>query len=100
MHKYALEHIDEAKKYYHISANAENIPDIDKKPDADLPSLMDQTDSRQFLHITYGLLLNAGEGKTFREDIYEILNEHEEEYYASLVRHIGRHLDTLDVPIK
>lgn len=100
MHKFALENIDEAKKYYHISAEAGRIPDIDKMSDAELPSLMDQNDARQYLHITYGLILNAGAGEEFKKELYETLNKYEEDYYAALIHHIGRHLDTLRVEKK
>ena len=59
MHKFAIQHLDEAKKYYHISANVSNIPDIEKLKDSELPSLMNMDDSRQVIHITYGLILLA-----------------------------------------
>lgn len=100
MHTFALENINEAKKYYHISAEAGKIPNIDTLSDAELPSLMDQNDARQYLHITYGLILNAGGGQEFKKELYETLNKHEDEYYEALIHHIGRHLDTLKVEKK
>ncbi|NSW89147.1 MAG: hypothetical protein HPY74_00445 [Firmicutes bacterium] len=98
MHKFALENLCEAKKYYHISGDPSKIPDIDTLKDEELPDLMDKDDSRQVMHITYGLILKAKKpnGKfAFKDDIYSTLHEYEEDYYSSLKRHIGKHLDRL-----
>lgn len=99
MHAAALAGLDEAKKYYHIGARRENIPDIDSMSDEDLPKLMEQDDARQALHITYGVLLRARDEKTgkslFRDEIYATLHQYESQYHAGLVRHIGRHLTAL-----
>jgi hypothetical protein len=98
MHKFAVANLDEAKKYYHIGADVANIPDIDTLEDSQLPGLMDKDDSRQVLHITYGLLLlakNPDGTSTFRDEIYSTLNRYEAEYYEALERHIGRHLKEL-----
>jgi hypothetical protein len=57
--------------------------------------LLDQDDSRQLLHITYGFLLNAktpdGEN-LFRERLYRILTKYEEDYWSLLERHFEKHL--------
>lgn len=100
MHRFALENLAEAKKYYHISADPARVPDIDKMNDSELPGLMDLVDSRQVLHITYGLILQAKNPdgtSTFRDEIYETLDKYEAEYYAALERHIGKHLKLLGV---
>jgi hypothetical protein len=100
MHKFAIANLDEAKKYYHIGAKLENIPDIDNLQDSELPSLMEINDSRQVLHITYGLILlakNADGTSTFRDEIYSILNKYEAEYYNTLQKHIGKHLNMLGI---
>jgi tagaturonate epimerase len=100
LHRFALEKLDEAKKYYHIGANAANIPNIEKLEDCELPGLMDLNDSRQVLHITYGLILlakNPDGTFIFKDEIYSVLNEYEEDYYTVLYKHIGRHLHELGV---
>jgi hypothetical protein len=100
MHKFALLNLEQAKKYYHITADPSKIPDIDAMSDGELPELMDMNDARQVLHITYGLILldRKPDGtSTFRDEIYEALNEHEKEYYDALSGHIGRHLNLLRV---
>jgi hypothetical protein len=100
MHHFALKNIEDAKQYYHISAKASNIPDINNIPDEALPSLMDIPDARQYLHITYGLILNADNGQEFRGEIFRTLSTHETPYDDAIIGHIGRHLDTLKVPKK
>ena len=100
MHQFALTNLDEARKYYHVSCDPAKIPDINKMDDPELPGLMDQVDSRQVLHITYGLILQAKEPDgtwTFRDEIYTTLNKFEADYYAALERHIGKHLKLLGV---
>lgn len=98
MHEFALEHLTEAKKYYHIKAEVNQVPDITRMSDAELPNLMNLDDSRQVLHITYGLLLQAKNPDgtpMFRDAIYQTLNQYEAEYYQGLEKHIGKHLELL-----
>ena len=97
---FALSRLDEARKYYHISANVANIPDINMLSDEELPDLMDKDDSRQILHITYGLILqerNNDGSFMFKDEIYSVLNRYEDEYYRALMKHIGKHLDKLGI---
>lgn len=88
-HKFALEHRAEAEKYYHVSTDPNEIPNIDLQNDAYLPEYLTLPASRQTIHITYGLLLNE---KWFADEFFAFMAEYEEEYYAGLVSHIGRHL--------
>ncbi len=88
-HKFALEHRSEAEKYYHVSTDVKEIPNIDLQSDAYLPEYLKIPASRQTLHIAYGLLLAE---PWFREPFYALLGECEEDYYARLVAHIGKHL--------
>ncbi|MBQ8955143.1 MAG: hypothetical protein IJ048_13615 [Clostridia bacterium] len=88
-HKFALEHRSEAEKYYHVSTDVREIPNIDLQSDAYLPEYLKIPASRQTLHIAYGLLLNEA---WFREPFFALLNAREEDYYARLVAHIGKHL--------
>ncbi len=88
-HKFALEHRGEAEKYYHVSTDIREIPDIDLEGDAFLPEYLHLPASRQTMHIGYGLLLAE---PWFREGFFRLLHEREEDYYARLEAHIGRHL--------
>lgn len=98
MHTFALEHLYEAKKYYHISAEAKNIPPIERLSDSELPGLMNKDDSRQIMHITYGLLLQAKNENgefLFKDEFFRVLHIYEREYKEALKKHIGRHLKSL-----
>ncbi len=88
-HKFALERRAEAEKYYHVSTDVREIPDIDLQSDAYLPEYLKLPASRQTMHIAYGLLLAE---PWFRDALFGLLAEHEEDYYARLVAHIGKHL--------
>jgi hypothetical protein len=53
---------------------------------------MTQAPARQTVHIAYGMLL---EQDWFREEFFRTMAEHEEAYYAALVRHLGKHVRIL-----
>jgi hypothetical protein len=98
MHAFALGHLGEARKYYHIKGDPANVPDLSALSDTDLPGLMDKDDSRQIIHISYGILLSAKNDLNkyiFRDRILNALDLYEEDYANGLVKHIGRHLRTL-----
>ena len=91
-HRFALEHRPEAEKYYHVTTDAADIPELDLQNDAYLPEYLTLPASRQTLHIAYGLLLGQ---PWFREEFGRTMAEHEEEYYAALARHLGKHVQIL-----
>lgn len=96
--KFSCEHFEMAKKYYHVSALVKNVPDMDKIKDENLPYLLDQKDSRQIIHITYGALLQAkgSDGTTmFKDDIYRILGKNKPLLNSVITSHIKRHLQFL-----
>lgn len=98
MHAFALEHVEEALAYYHVSADVKAIEPLESVSDAQLPNYMDDDNARQLIHITYGLLLQAkdGDGRArFKDDFYETLISHEAQYERALKQHIGKHLQLL-----
>jgi len=98
MHQFALFAFKDASKLYHVTADLKKIPKIDGLQDQELPSLLDQDDSRQLLHITYGYLLNAKDdsGKNlFKDRFFQTLTQHEEDYWSLLEKHIEKHLNAL-----
>lgn len=100
IHSFSLENLEEAKKYYVISADTSRISDISQVNDSGLADLMDDPDARQLIHISYGLILNArrSDGSSrFRARMYAIWYKHDPDYAAALARHIGRHLADLGV---
>jgi hypothetical protein len=100
MHQFALSVFSEASRLYHVTTDLNRIPKLEELRDEELSNLLDQEDSRQLLHITYGYLLNAKDeyGKNlFKDQFYAILSQYEEDYWSLLEQHIGKHLDSLGV---
>ena len=87
--EFAVIHRSEAEKYYRVSSDVQDIPDIDLENDAYLPEYLRLPASRQTMHICYGLLLAE---EWFREGFFRTLDAREEDYCARLEAHIGRHL--------
>lgn len=100
IHEFAINHYLEAKKFYHVSAEINKVPDIDMLKDSELPALMNMEDARQVLHITYGYILQAKNSEgcfVFNDEIFKTLNLYESDYYFALKRHIGKHLAKLGI---
>ena len=98
VHRYALSMFGEAKKFYHVTTNIGNIPDVDTLPDAALPALFANNDARQLIHITYGFILGAKDEAgafLFRDRLYSLWRAARETYYARLEAHIGNHVKKL-----
>ncbi len=85
---FARSRYKEDRATYHVSAQLEKTPPAADVPVKELPSLLDQFDARQVLHVTFGSVLDA-----FREPLYAALRAHEAEYEATLERHFNRHLE-------
>ena len=93
----ALASLEEARRFYHVSGIAANIPPAESLGDLQLPGLLDQDDARQILHITYGHVLKTvlDDGGTLGDRIHAALDGLEDEYSDGLRRHLQRHLDVL-----
>lgn len=81
-----------AKQSYHISAVLERIPQLESVSGEELVALVEKHDSRQVLHVGYGAVLDR-----FGDRLKEFLASHEQEHYTGLARHLGRHLQGLEV---
>ena len=95
---YSCQKFENARQYYHVTANVRNVPDMREVPDADLPALMDLPDMRQVMHITYGSLLgdcNAAGRPLFRDDIYRVLRKNKSLLGEVVSAHIRRHLQKI-----
>jgi len=100
MHQFALSAFPEATKLYVVTTDLTRIPRLESLRDEELPELLEQEDSRQLIHITYGFLLNAKnreERFLFRDRFFSTLNQYEEDYWSRLERHFGNHLISLGV---
>ena len=97
VHAFALRSFEKARAYYHVTTNLQNIPRLDALSDSELPTLFEQNDARQLVHITYGLILNQ---EPLRDGLYALWKARAAEYAEALDSHIGRHMERLGVPSK
>lgn len=100
IHQYVLNHYDDAMKYYHITPNIYEIEPINDMSDQKLRTYLDDDNMRQLLHITYGLLLTVKDDNNdyrFRDKIFNTLEAHENVYNDMLIKHIGKHLEKLNL---
>ncbi|MBN1523711.1 MAG: hypothetical protein JW904_04440 [Spirochaetales bacterium] len=95
MHKKAFAYFPEASKFYHITADLTKIKEIDEVSDKDLPKFLEQDESRQLLHITYGGLVNDPE---IREEFFNTLTDNEEKLIEILEKHFTKHVSLLGIP--
>lgn len=101
MHRYAFDHFPEAQAYYHITPDLESIKPLDEVSDEELPEYMNDRNARQVWHVTYGVLLTAVDeegNRLFKSDFFANMDKYEDEYRDSLVNHIGKHIETLQIP--
>lgn len=91
IHQTALDCLEEAKKLYVVDCDTNKIKPLDQVEDKYLIEYLEQNDSRQLLHITYGSLFDRG----LKAPIYEALKKHRKEYEKVLDRHIGKHINLL-----
>ena len=81
------ERFEHDRKSYLLSCNLARVPNAASLEDADLPGLLEQTDARQVLHVTYGSVLDK-----FKPELMTVLEAHEEAHYETLARHFEKHL--------
>jgi len=98
IHRFALENFEKDRASYNLTTDLSRIPDLDEISDNELVNLFKQNDSRQLIHITYGSILRAKDDRgkyIYKDRIYKILFDYEEEHYRELSNHIKRHLELL-----
>jgi len=91
---FALTRWDEDKATYHVSADPAVVPHPDGLADGELAGVLDLFDGRQVLHVTYGSVLTIKDGTAyrFRNRLLGALIDNEDEHYATVEAHIGRHV--------
>jgi len=98
IHPYILEKFNRDKASYDLTTDLSLIPDINKISDSHLEDLLNKDESRQLIHTTYGSVLSDKDKKgtyLFRNQIYQILYQNEDEHYQAISEHVKKHLDLL-----
>jgi hypothetical protein len=75
------------RKTYFLDCQQEKVPTSQQLSDADCPALLEDFDTRQLLHVTFGSALDV-----YGRDIHTALAQHEAAYDAALRSHFRRHL--------
>jgi hypothetical protein len=86
---FAREHYEVDRASYHVSARLDRAPAPNSLPDAALPTLLEQFDAREILHVTFGSVLTA---PRFYDRLMGVLRAHPEAYADNLQAHFLRHL--------
>ena len=81
------EAFEKDKKSYALDCKPENVPVETQLSDKALPKLLEQFDSRQILHVTFGSAITM-----FRSQILERLYTHRQAYREALECHFAKHL--------
>lgn len=91
---FAIERYPADRASYHVSAEVGKVPSPEGVADDDLPGVLDQFDTREVMHVTFGSVLTAEQDgrPRFKDRLLRALAEHEEEHYQTVAAHIGRHL--------
>ncbi len=93
---FARDHYERDRATYHVSAALERAPAPHAVPATELPTLLDQFDAREILHVTFGSVLSdtteRGE-RRFYDRLMAVLEGHHDAYATSLQAHFVRHLN-------
>ncbi|MDO5285567.1 MAG: tagaturonate epimerase family protein, partial [Actinomycetia bacterium] len=81
----ALASFEKNVQSYHLSCAPARIPA--QPSDEQVARLLDETDSRQVLHVAYGAVLEE-----FHDQLYAVWNAHEAEHHQVISDHFVKHL--------
>ncbi len=88
IYRIAFKLYEQDRATYHVSADTSRAPQIENLSDEELPTVLDQFDAREMLHVTFGSALAQ-----LGDPIKEALVAHEEAYYQALETHFVKHLE-------
>jgi len=91
---FAIERYPEDRASYHVSADLAKVPAPESLSEDELPDILDQFDTRETLHVTFGSVLTAEQDGTprFKTRLIEALEQHEDVHYETVRAHIERHV--------
>jgi hypothetical protein len=92
LHARALDTLEDASAYYQVKADLSKIRPLSSVDDSELPLYLTEEDSRQLLHITYGLLFDDPQ---LASAMMTAFGKHKSAYDAGLASHIRKHITCL-----
>ena len=84
---FSANHFKTDRATYHVSGELDNVPALDTLDDDNLTTWLDQFDTRQVLHVTYGSVLEVFGGRLLAR-----LDDYETDYEQVLKTHFIKHL--------
>lgn len=96
IYAFCLEHYEEDKASYHVSATLEKAPAPASLSPSTFATVLDQFDARQVLHVTFGSVLTARRPdgqRLFYDRLMAVLQARPEVYAGFLESHFTRHLE-------
>lgn len=95
IYTFARERYETDRATYHVSASLDRAPAPASLDEAALPTLLEQFDAREILHVTFGSVLTtrSADGHwLFYDRFMAVLRSYPEAYAANLEAHFIRHL--------
>jgi hypothetical protein len=95
IYAFSRERYEVDRASYHVSARLDRAPALTDLTDDALPTLLEQFDAREILHVTFGSVLTERDsnGKfLFYDRLMHVLRTHPEAYASDLETHFLRHL--------
>lgn len=98
---FARERFSTDRATYHVTDSLQALPDFASLADGELESLFEMNEARQMLHVTFGSVLTErdGAGFLFRERLYELWRQREDEHLEIIQAHSLRHMKALGLGI-
>ncbi|MCL5073371.1 MAG: tagaturonate epimerase family protein, partial [Actinobacteria bacterium] len=98
IYDYALSIFEHDRKSYSLVTKISSIPKIDNIPKEKLPDLLNLTECRQMIHVSFGSILSKKNDKyIFKDRICRTLFENESLHYEYVRENIKKHLELLSI---
>ena len=94
IYSYALEVFPVTRTYYSITPDLSDMPAAESLADGDLRILLENTNSRQVLHVSYGEIYK---NEDLKARLFGELAGNEEKYYQFLSNHLQKHVSALQL---
>jgi len=96
---FSLKNFENERVFYDVSTDITKIRDINDLSDNELVNFMNFEGARQVLHINYGAILDLKDkdgANIFKDRIYNLLLNREDEHYMFVTNQIKKHLELLN----
>ena len=95
IYRFAIANYERDRATYYVSGELCRLREPASLSDSDLVDLLDEFDARQVLHVTFGTVLTARDGRgayRYRDRLLAVLEGDEEAHFTALEAHIAKHV--------